>query len=67
MNAIKHTVEEQTQQGRAKWEVADIFRQYGEAYRLKHGLPASHLKVMHDIEVCRTSYLGGHIEQFVWV
>ena len=63
MNAIKHTVEEQTQQGRAKWEVADIFRQYGEAYRLKHGLPASHLKVMHDIEVCRTSYLGGHIEQ----
>ena len=63
MNAIKHTVEEQAQQGRAKWEVADIFRQYREAYRLKHGLPASHLKVMHDIEVCRTSYLGGHIEQ----
>ena len=63
MDAIKHTVEEQAQQGRAKWEVADIFRQYGEAYRLKHGLPASHLKVMHDIEVCRTSYLGGHIEQ----
>ena len=63
MDAIKHTVEEQAQQGRAKWEVADIFRQYREAYRLKHGLPASHLKVMHDIEVCRTSSLGGHIEQ----
>jgi hypothetical protein len=48
---------------RAKWEVADIFRQYGEAYRLKHALPPSHLKVMHDIEVCRTAHLGGHLEQ----
>lgn len=48
---------------RVKWEVADIFRLYGEAYRLKHALPPSHLKVMHEIEVCRTAYLGGHLEQ----
>lgn len=64
MDAIKNTGEGQSKQGRAKWEVADIFRQYGEAYRLKHGLPHSHLKVMHDIVACRTAYLGGHLEQF---
>lgn len=44
-------------------ELADIFRQYGEAYRRSHALPLSHLKVMHSIEVCRTAWLGGHILQ----
>jgi predicted Zn-ribbon and HTH transcriptional regulator len=48
---------------RPKWELADIFRQYGEAYRSNHALPLSHLKVMHSIEVCRTDRLGGHILQ----
>ena len=48
---------------RTRWEVADIFREHGQAYVAKQPLPASHLKVMHDIEVCRTAYLGGHIEQ----
>jgi hypothetical protein len=48
---------------RHSYEVADIFRQYGEPYRSDHPLPTAHLKVMHDIEVCRTAYLGGHLEQ----
>jgi len=48
---------------RPKWEVADVFRLYGKAYRRAHALPLSHLKVMHAIEVCRTAYLGGHMEQ----
>ncbi|MCL4552973.1 MAG: IS91 family transposase [Candidatus Marsarchaeota archaeon] len=48
---------------RTKYEVADIFRHYGERYRSDHPLPPSHLKVMHDIEVCRTAYLGGHLDQ----
>jgi len=43
--------------------MADILRQYGQPYRLNHPLPPSHLKVMHDIEVCRSAYLGGHIEK----
>ena len=63
LSELKHPEEKEFPQGRAQWEVADIFREYGEAYRLKHGLPLSHLKIMHDIEVCRTAYLGGHIEQ----
>jgi len=45
------------------YEVADIFREYGEQYKRSHSLPLSHLKVMHAIEVCRTAYLGGHLER----
>jgi predicted Zn-ribbon and HTH transcriptional regulator len=48
---------------RPRYEVADIFREYGEQYRRNHSLPLSHLKVMHAIEVCRTAYLGGHLER----
>ena len=48
---------------RPRWEVADVFRQYGGAYRCAHRLPLSHLKVMRAIEVCRTESLGGHVER----
>jgi hypothetical protein len=46
-------------------EVADIFRRYGEAYRLRHGasLCTAQRRVMSAIELCRTAALGGHIEQ----
>ncbi len=46
-----------------RWEVADIFREFGESYRTNNPLPLIHLKVMRAIEVCRTSYLGGHVEK----
>ena len=46
-----------------RWEVADIFRESGESYRRNNPLPRSHLKVMRAIEVCRTSYLGGHVQK----
>jgi len=48
------------------YEVADIFREYGEQYRRSHSLPLSDLKVMHALEVCRTAYLGGHVERCDW-
>lgn len=44
-------------------ELADIFRQYGPAYRQKYGermLP-SHRQAMVDIERCRTEVMGGHV------
>ena len=44
-------------------ELADIFRQFGPAYRDKYGehmLP-SHLAVMRAIEACRTEALGGQV------
>ena len=44
-------------------EVADIFRRYGDHYRQSHKTSYEQLKVMHYIEICRTSKLGGHVEQ----
>jgi len=41
-------------------EVADIFRQHGPAYREAHRLARNDWRVMHAIEACRTSVLGGH-------
>ena len=50
---------------RPKLEVADIFRRYGEAWRVDN---AAHLsrgqrRVMTAIEICRTAALGGHVER----
>ncbi|MCK5503647.1 MAG: IS91 family transposase [Thermodesulfovibrionia bacterium] len=36
---------------------------HGKEYRANHSLPLSHLKVMQSIQVCRSSWLGGHIEK----
>jgi hypothetical protein len=47
----------------ATLEVAHIFRQHGEAYRRAHPLPRHALRLMRAIEICRTSALGGHVEQ----
>jgi hypothetical protein len=46
------------------FEVAEIFRRHGDAYRRNH---AGHLcrierRVMSAIEICRTAVLGGHVE-----
>ena len=45
-------------------EVADIFRQYGEAYRERYHarLSIEQVRAMHAIEICRTAELGGHVE-----
>ncbi len=48
---------------RTRLEVADIFRQHGEAYRRSHRLPNNQLRLMGAIERCRTASLGGHVEQ----
>ena len=45
-----------------RWEVADIFRDYGHDYRCDHPVPLLQRKVMFDIEDCRTARLGGHLE-----
>jgi hypothetical protein len=46
-------------------EVADVFRQYGDAYREQHdaALCRAQRRVMTAIERCRTAALGGHVEQ----
>jgi hypothetical protein len=44
-------------------ELADIFRQYGLAYRQKYAaqLLPSHRQAMRAIEQCRTEALGGQV------
>ena len=44
-------------------EVAEIFRQYGTAYRESHTLPINQLRAMTAITACRTSALGGHVDE----
>lgn len=44
-------------------ELADIFRLHGEQYCQTHQLTPEQYKVFHAIVNCRTSVLGGHIEQ----
>jgi hypothetical protein len=43
-------------------EVADVFQQYGEAFRNQYSPPLQTLKAMSAIERCRTSALGGHVD-----
>ncbi len=43
-----------------KFELADIFRMYGEQYQKAHFLPLAHKKILQDIIDCRTSAMGGH-------
>jgi hypothetical protein len=46
-------------------EVADILRQHGAAFLDRYGgvLTASQRQALHDLAVCRTAALGGHVEQ----
>ena len=44
-------------------ELADIFRQYGPAYRQVHPLPLYQHRLMQAIETCRTPELG-HVEEW---
>jgi hypothetical protein len=45
-------------------EVADIFRECGAQYRKIHGpsMSREQYRAMRAIEVCRTAYLGGHVD-----
>jgi hypothetical protein len=50
---------------RPKLEVADISRQHGGAFQARYGDGLSHeqRRVLHDVDVCRTAALGGHVEE----
>jgi hypothetical protein len=48
---------------RARPELADVFRQYGESYQRTHRLSAAQQKVMRAVSVCRTQELGGHLDR----
>ncbi|MBL8660961.1 MAG: IS91 family transposase [Rhodospirillales bacterium] len=46
------------------WEVADVLRRHGDAYRRAHDGHLSRIerRVMSAIALCRTAALGGHVE-----
>ena len=43
---------------RAKLEVADVFRLYGDRFRQNNRLSSAQLKVMRHIVTCRSAALG---------
>ena len=59
-NTSNETLPQDTKEN---FELADVFRLYGDSYRQSNSLPYEKIKVMHRIEVCRTAQLGGHIQQ----
>jgi hypothetical protein len=46
-------------------EVADVIREYGEAFLAKHGgwLTDVQRKALRDLSLCRTAALGGHVQR----
>jgi hypothetical protein len=48
---------------KAEYEVADVFRRYGDAYRKKYHVSWEQRQAMRDIVNCRTAALGGYVEQ----
>lgn len=47
---------------RPQYEIADIFRLYGDEYKKTHAMTDNQRKVMAAITSCRTAQLGGHSE-----
>ena len=47
---------------RPSFELADIVRAHGEAFRRSHVLTADQAAVVRDIERCRTAAMGGHLD-----
>jgi len=45
-------------------EVANIIHVYGDDYRRTHALTPLHHAVLNALDNCRTSVLGGHLEQY---
>ena len=51
----------QVRGARADYEVADVFREYGDAYRAAYRVTPEQARVMGAIVACRTEALGGQI------
>lgn len=47
---------------RPRYEVADVFRLGAKSYQTNHRLSGRQVKIIQDIQACRTSVLGGHID-----
>lgn len=48
---------------RAKLEMAQIIREYGDEFERKHAVLKQHSRTFNALKKCRTSELGGHVER----
>ena len=51
------------EQGRTEYDLGQIFRDHRHPYERNHSLSNEQGKVLHDICVCRTNFLGGHLQE----
>lgn len=49
--------------GRTEYDLGEVFRRYGKHYEETHPMSREQRLALHSISRCRTSMLGGHIEQ----
>jgi rubrerythrin len=54
---------DQLSTAKPRYEIADIFQQYGEAYRQSHHVSYEQQKAIAAITQCRTAVLGGHVDE----
>jgi hypothetical protein len=47
---------------RPAFEVADIVRDFGEAFRQSYSVTPEQAEVLRAVAACRTSALGGHLD-----
>lgn len=47
---------------RSKYDIADVFRQFGKQFLSTHGASYEQVKVLNHIVACRTAALGGHMD-----
>ncbi len=52
-----------TETARPAYELADVFRLYGDEYRRHYHLSHEQRLMMRDIVQCRTAALGGHVDE----
>ena len=44
-------------------EVQTVFAEYGEEYEANHPMTVQQRKALHAIKLCRTSAMGGHMDE----
>ena len=49
-------------EGRTEHDVGEIFRLFGQEYERRYPMTSSQRKTLRALAVCRTAYLGGHLE-----
>ena len=63
MDAIAEGLSPELKEDRTEHDVGEIFRLFGPEYEQRYSMNSCQRKVLRALAVCRTAYLGGHLEQ----